>query len=364
MNRITGLSWKTLQMVPASVDKVVFSTTDFDVVGGGMFRLHPKAYRISDGPPEEQFPLFVNTDGEPFYGKMAEYNENPRFGVAIKTDRVGPSIGLPRLHVSFNPNKFAHPFEGTTDTAQMRAQISSVEADLLEMGIRLDYGDASICRFDLMRQADFEFPYSDHVPILKTFTGRRVKSGTNDTSYTLENTQRETQWYDKGIEQNLENRPNLMRCEARALKSESVERLFGIRTISDLLKTDIETLNGRYKHHLETNVFPRHVDAKPIADSPTQIEFADRMLEYFMATHGNSGVSHWIRTSDAISIVETYGSISAWADRLHTVHGLSRQNAHAWKRKMETAYAHHRAFMDRIASKSARLYDNLYSFAI
>jgi hypothetical protein len=364
MYRITGLSWKTLQMPPASIDKVEFTTANFEVVGGGNFTVHPKPYRIADGPPTEQFPLFVNTYGEPFYGKMATYNEHPRVGVAIKPDRYGQNVGLPRLHVSFNPNKFAHPFEGTTDTDQMRAQILLVEADLSEMGIRLDLADMGLSRIDLMRQADMEFPYSDHVPILKTFTGRRVKDKTNDTSYTLENTQRETQWYDKGIEQNLENRPSLIRCEIRGLTGESVERQFGIKTIGDLLKTDIETLNEAYKGHLLQNVFPRHVDAKPTFDAPTQMEFADRMMEYFMATHGNSGVTHWIRTSDAISIVEIYGSISAWADRLHTVHGLSRQNAHAWKRKMETAHAHHRAFLKRIESKSARLYDNLYSFAI
>lgn len=318
---------------------------------------------MSEGPPAGETPLFVTNDGEPAYGSKAVYNDK-RVNVTIKTATYGHQVGLPHLSVYFNPNKFAHPYEPTTDTAQMRAQISSVNDDLLRIGIRADFENMGIDRFDLMRQADFEFPYRDHVPILQTLTGRRVRRTTNEYSYTLENTQRETQYYDKGHEQKLENRPNFIRGEVRAMKNRAVNRYFGLDTVSDLLRTNIDDLHEAYKTQLRETVFTRHVDPNQIIDTHSLIELSDRKMEYFISKFGNSGVSRWIWTNDAVAIVETYGSISAWADRLHHIHGLSRQTASKWRKKMDEAFALERAWQNRDKSKSARLYDNLYSFAI
>jgi hypothetical protein len=318
---------------------------------------------MSDGVPTEQSPLFITNDGEPAYGVKAIFNDQ-RIQVTIKTATYGHKVGLPHLSVYFNPNKFAHPYEGTTSTSEMRSQILSVNDDLERIGIRADFENMGIDRFDLMRQNEFQDPFHDHMPILQTLTGRRVRKTTNEHSYTLENTQRQAQFYDKGREQGLEDRPNFMRCELRSLENRSVNRVFEIDTVSDLLKTNLDNLHEAYKTHLRESVFTRHTNPNQIIDTQNAIEMSNRKLEYFIATYGNSGVSRFLWTMDAVAIVEIYGSVGLFCEYLKTVGGVSRQASSQWKKKMETALSQHRAFLNRHESKTARLYDNLYSFAI
>lgn len=345
------LSPLRLQNTLASVDKVSLFTSEFQISPTACLDIQPRPFNLSEGQPEHEPPLFYDTEGRPVFGKKA-YRNTDRINLDIQTRG-----GSPFLTLSFNPNKFRHYFEGTTDTAQMRAQISSVTHDLTEAGISLDFESMTLHRLDLMKQRQLSDPLSVHHSVLSTFSARRQASRAYLDTFLIGNKQHQTALYDKGVEAKVPNMENLIRCEIRALRARSVSALYGVETLSDLMRTDIEALTEAYNQHLRRNVFTNHIAPKEGIASEI------RIVEYYLDTSPRNGVNLYLRNRGIEHVFRTFGSVEALTEALVNI-GLSRQKAHEWKRKLSTSYSEHIAFARRAESETARLYDNLFSFAV
>ena len=345
------LSPLRLQTSLASVDKVSVFTSDFRVSPRASLDVQPRPFSLSQEEPEHDNPLFIDTEGRPVFGKKA-YQNTDRFNLDIQT-----RAGSPYLTLSFNPNKFAHYYEGTTDTAQMRAQISSVRHDIDQAGVHLDFDSLRLHRLDLMKQRQLSDPLSVHHSVLSTFSAKRQLSRAYLDTFLIGNKQHQTAIYDKAIESKVPNKPNLVRCEIRALRSRSVSGLFGVDTLSDLMQSDTETLTEAYNQHLRRNVFTNHTAPNETLASET------RILEYYLETSPRNGVNLYLRNRGIEHVFRTFGSVEALFASLVNI-GLSRQKAHEWRRKLSQSYSEHIAFAKRAESETARLYDNLFAFAM
>jgi hypothetical protein len=239
----------------------------------------------------------------------------------------------------------------------MRAQISSVGHDLLENGIVLDFGGLKVKRLDLKKDRQLTDPLSAHRPVLSSLSAKRQTTRAYLDTFLIGNQQHQTTFYDKGVEAKIPNLPNLIRCEVRALRARTVQRIYGIQTVSDLLTTDLETLTEGYNQHLKGSIFTHHQN--PSENIASEI----KKLEYYLDTYERSGVNHYLRNAGIEQVIRKFGSVEALVDTLQSL-GLSRQKAHDWKRKLSVTYSEAIAFAKRSESDTARLYDNLYSFAI
>jgi len=338
-----------------SIDKVSLWTSNFQVKPEATLTIQPRAFSLSDGPSDceriTENPLFVDTDGRPIYGQKAFANSD-RYNLTV--ERLE---GSEFLSLSFNPNKFAHYYLPTTSTSEMRAQISSVADELSENGIVLDFEGLKVKRLDLMKQRQLNDPLSSHRAVLSSLSAKRQTTRAYLDTFLIGNQQHQTTFYDKGVEAKVPNLPNLIRCEVRALRSRTVQRIYGIQTVSDLLKTDLETLTEGYNQHLKGSIFTHHTNPNPNMASEIL------KLEYYIDTYKRSGVNHYLRHSGIENVISKFGSVETLVDTLKNL-GLSPQKANGWKRKLSIAYSEAIAFAKRSESETARLYDNLYSFAI
>lgn len=345
------LERKELQNVLGSVDKVSLWTSNFQVKPEAILTIQPRAFSLSDGPSETENPLFIDTDGRPVFGQKAFANSG-RYNLTV--ERLE---GSEFLSLSFNPNKFDHYYKPTTSTSKMRAQISSVADELSENGIVLDFEGMKVKRFDLMKQRQLEDPLSSHRAVLSSLSAKRQTTRAYLDTFLIGNQQHQTTFYDKGVEAKIPNLPNLIRCEVRALRARTVSRIYGIQTVSDLMKTDLETLTEGYNQHLKASIFTYHT--APNENLAPEIQ----KIEYYLQTYSQSGVSQYLRNAGIEQVMNKFGSVEALADTLQSL-GLSRQKANDWKRKLSITYSEAIAFSKRSESETARLYDNLYSFAI
>jgi hypothetical protein len=340
-----------LQTSLASVDKVSLWTSSFDIRPTAKLTIQPHKFSLSEGETEGANPLFIDTDGRPVFGEKA-FTNNEKYNLTI--ERLN---GSEFLVLSFNPNKFAHYYLGTNDTGQMRGQIASVNDALLENGVHLDFEGMKLKRLDLMKNRIFDDPLSAHRNVLQTLSAKRQTTRSYLDTFLIGNLQHQTTFYDKGVEAKVPNLDNLIRCEVRALRARSVQRIFGLQTVSDLLETDLETLTGRYNDHLKGSIFHHHT--KPKENLAPEIQ----KLEYYLNTYSRSGVNLYLRNCGIEQVMSKFGSVEALTDTLQSL-GLSRQKANQWKGKLSTSYSEAIAFAKRAESETARYYDNLYSFAI
>jgi hypothetical protein len=239
----------------------------------------------------------------------------------------------------------------------MRHQISSVGHELSENGIVLDFEGLKVKRLDLMKQRQLDEPLSSHRAVLSSLSAKRQTTRAYLDTFLIGNQQHQTTFYDKGVEAKVPNLPNLIRCEVRALRSRTVQRIYGIQTVSDLLTTDLETLTEGYNQHLKGSIFTHHQN--PSENLASEIQ----KLEYYLQTYERSGVNHYLRNAGIEQVIRKFGSVEALVDTLQSL-GLSRQKAHDWKRKLSVTHSEAIAFAKRSESETARLYDNLYSFAV
>lgn len=344
------LSPLRLQTPLASIDKVSLFTPSFQVQNRSNLTVQPHSFSLSEGL-KDHFPLFTDTSGEPVHGKKAFANTE-QMNVTIER-RAGSEF----LTVSFNPNKLSHYYEPTTDTTQMRAQICLVEAELSKLGVLVDYEAMRLFRLDLMKQRQFTQSLSTHHGVLMSLSAKRQASRAYLDTFLIGNKQHQTTFYDKAVEAKIPNVSNLIRCEVRALRSNSVNRIFSVNTLKDLFSTDLEALTDRYNTHLRESIFQHRREPNEALSSEI------KKLEYYLQQSPRAGVNLYLRSVGIEQVVNRFGSIEAFTDTLVNL-DLSRQKAHEWKRKLAVSHSEAIQFSNRAKSETARLFDNLYSFAV
>lgn len=259
---------------PASIDKLHLSTAEpgaFVVHDDARMRIDPEPVHANTDHPEPTRPLFVYASGRVQYGRSATITTAGDIWVNITRDVYGPTAGLPRIRLHWNPNKRHHPYLPITSTPEIHAQFSRITDEVREAGITIDPGALRIDRMDLMRQAHLPRPFTAYAQTLTGLpawvAGQRMAPNRtkNPTSITWKNENQELCTYCKGAEMRMDLN-NLMRMEPRALKNEAVARLFGPSTFDDLRALHLDDLNDAFCRYLLDGPLSR--PSNPITTMP------------------------------------------------------------------------------------------------
>jgi hypothetical protein len=346
-------STKGLQSVQASCDKLVLWTSNFEIEPKAKLTLNLHSVDLSTDEPKERFPLYHDTDGRPIYGQKA-FSNNDFYQLDIETVN-----GSPLLNLQFNPNKVGqsgHYYQPTTDTAQRNAQIRLVNDAMQKDGIHFDFENARVKRGDFAKDRFLPDPLSAHGVVFQSLSAKRGMNRKYLDTYYLGNKQWQNATYDKGLQLNIPGVVNLTRNEMKALRGRTCQSIYGITTLADVLKTDVETFTERYNEALIDKIFHNrsasgHTNTSEIVK-----------LSYYIDKHGQSGFGRYLQNTGIPQAINSFGSLEAMLDVIGQFH--SRQTVHKWRKKLIDNYAEHIHFCERAESETARLYDNLYSFAI
>lgn len=345
-------STKGLQSEHASCDKLVLWTSSFDIRPNAKLNVQPYSIDLSKDQDEEQFPLLHDTDGRPIFGLKA-YNNNDAYQLSI-----GRANGSPLLNLQFNPNKVGptgHYYKGTHDTSQRNAQISFVNDELLRNGIHVDFEGLRLKRADFARDRQLSDPLSAYRSIFAGLSAKRAMTRNYYDTYIIGNGSYQVCAYDKGVESKIPNMVNFGRMEFRATRGRTCDALFGIKTLADVLRTDVETFTDRYKQNLKDKIFSNHLT--PNENLAPEIQ----KICYYIDKYGQSGFGRYMQNSGIPHVMNQFGSVEAVTDVL--LQHYSRQAVHKWKKKLSTSYAEHIAYSELAESETARLYNDLYAYA-
>jgi hypothetical protein len=337
----------------ASVDKVHIWTDKFTVSPYSDLDIQPHIQNLSEPSGKQKTePLFTLTDSTDIMAHKA-YKNTDSYNLSIQRQ----SGNRPYLTISFNPNKLHHYYEPLTDKALREAQILAVRDSIYSLGIDFDYEGSKLTRVDLMKQKQFPDELSNYHQVLQSISAKRQSARAFNDTYIIGNQSHQTVIYDKSIEAKIPNKPNLIRCEIKALKGRSVQNLFKLHSVSDLIKSDEDYLTDIYNYHLRDKVFVTY------SPSTHQISTELKTLEYFIEKDSRNGVNSYLKHKSILEVVSIFGSIDSFVKHIHEM-GLSRQVAYRWKSKLIVCLQESIAIKDRAESRMAELYDNIYSFAV
>jgi hypothetical protein len=337
----------------ASVDKVHIWTDNFAVSPHSDLDIQPHNLNLSELSSGQEYraPLFTLTDGTEIQAHKA-YKNTDSFNLTIQRQS-----GSSYLTISFNPNKLNHYYEPLTDRTLREAQILAVRDSIYSLGIDFDFEGSKLPRVDLMKQRQFPDELINYHQVLQSISAKRQSGRAFNDTYIIGNQSHQTVIYDKSVEAKIPDKSNLIRCEIKALKGRSVQNLFNLRSVSDLIQADEDYLTEVYNQHLRDRVFVTY------SPSIQQISTELKTLEYFMEKDSRNGVNNYLKHKSILEVVSIFGSIEAFTKHLHEM-GLSRQVAHRWKSKLISMTRESIALKDRANSEMAQLYDNIYSFAV
>jgi hypothetical protein len=338
----------------ASVDKVQLWTDNFLIDPKSDIDIQPHILNLSDsqlGQKEYQSPLLTLSDGTDIHASKA-YKNTDSFNLSIQR-----KSGRAYLTVSFNPNKLSHYYKPLTDYTLRNTHICSVRDSIHSMGIDFDFEGSKLTRLDLAKDKQFPKALSNYHPILQSVSAKRQSGRAYFDTYTIGNQSHQTVIYDKSLESKIPNMSNLIRCEVRALKGRSVSNFMGMKSVSDLMESDSDTLTSIYNKHLRDRVFVTYSPDKH------EIETELKLLQYFMEKSSQNWVSNYLQHSGVFLIIEKFGSIESFVTHLQDL-GLSRQKSHRWKHKLIIKIRESLSIQNRAKSEIASLYDHIYSFAV
>lgn len=198
----------------------------------------------------ELTPLF-NSQGEIINGEKAYIN----------TDQYNMTINNGKMYVEFNPSKQFHDSELTCNPNQIADVLKYIQTDLKEAhGIEADLFSTGISRIDMTAQAQMNRLVNDYKGIISGGKkSQRFKTTEYPSGYLTGNKTRQIMAYDKGLKLQIDeqiklhiNKPsalkptNMLRLEARLLKSEGVQTHSQFKNIGHLLNADIDKCKHLY----------------------------------------------------------------------------------------------------------------------
>jgi hypothetical protein len=144
------------------------------------------------------------------------------------------------LHISANPSKPNHDYELTNNTTQIFDFYREVFADLRKHLVEPDLEQAKISRLDLAHNIILNHDLLTYNNVFDTLQGKRhFKRSYGDSRY-WKNGENEFIIYNKKQEilnfyKKKYDIPNITRAEVKALKGRSVEKVFGVNKLGDIL---------------------------------------------------------------------------------------------------------------------------------
>jgi hypothetical protein len=331
----------------ASIDKLTFSTSEFEIANNSPITISPHITSLSGEALVSLTPLF--TIGTNYiYGKKAYIND-PHFNLTIKVDHFKSY-----LQFSFNPNKLFHPYLPCSFD-QALDSITYINSLLRDNGVYVDLESLDVIRLDLMKQKKLNDPLSAHHTVLSSLRAKRQYSRTFDDTYVIGNTQHETIFYDKSNESKLDT-PNVIRCEIRAKRKKTVSRLFSIESVNDLMSSNGDKLTTSYNSHLYANVFTN-------VSTETRYQTEAEILKRTIEKYGQNGVPRYFMTTGVDHVMSAFGSLDNIKKALQQT-SLSDRKIRDWiNTKIPSMYQERASMLALSTSHTSRLLQNIYSFA-
>ena len=214
------------------------------------------------------------------------------------------------LQIEFNPNKFLHHYHSSATNLEHSLELVRKEAS--KLGLLLDRNSTmKVGRIDLCKNAQMKNSFVSYRSIFESMKVKRERKPQNHiTTYTRGNRQHQISFYDltaKMYELHNEriSESNLMRCEARFLRSKVIKRIFKDNSLEHILDHSSASLSSIYHEHLKSNVFSLDISKNTSFDMQNEIEVFRK--------HNEIGKRNWFINYVACVGVETlinqFGSI-------------------------------------------------------
>lgn len=313
------------------VDKIELFTPDFEVMDA-FSRQFAIDETIRQGETRDHIPyLFTDKKGNEVRAHKI-YHNSKLTGANYTMSRMGKDGHL-SLSFRWNPSKMNHPyFLADIESEAITKSIQRMEAELSAIGIKANLYDAKLSRVDLAKQAQMRQNIYEYEPVFRTLEGRRLKSKIYETAYSFANKSTECVFYDKiaemkahKLDANLQGEKNLMRCEVKAKKTESIGSVLNISTLNDLLQMSNDAANHVYVRYLERKIFSKwHKPEQLLIPFDDQVE----ILKFYRERNKKAGWRDFLMVmQNTNEYIESIGGVEKFRQLLESA-GYNRQNTY------------------------------------
>lgn len=240
----------------------------------------------------------------------------------------------------FNPSKAYHAYNLISTGKELNALTASIQKEVAQIGIDIDINAMRLSRLDLSKQSVMKHDVSSYASAFRLLQAKRSAKKEYPSGYYFHNKKRETIFYDKALESDLEEE-NFMRCETKWKDTKTVISATKIISLNQLTETSNEDLNNVYRKHLTDNVFCRkNIGLQSVLDFSNEAE----ILKVFVATNKRSAWKDYLLLMDIDISLTAIGGIEKFID-LCEVAGYSRAQRFRIKSELKNMI-NKKAFMD------------------
>jgi hypothetical protein len=264
------------------IDKLHLFSDSFSVDSITPWNIRPNNKK--EGQDSIEHTPLMSVNGETVYGAAAFINR-PQYTAEIKYGK---------LHLQFNPSKFFHDYNLTTDQDKVAHVLNSIGNDLREhLRTDTDVFTMGVSRLDLTAQAAMSksVPYYDQV-IKGSRNLKRAPKTDYPHGFLIGNKSRQLCTYDKGLKLQLDqgikthDNTNFMRVESRILNAKTMKGQTMFGTIADVLTATKGQINQAYSK--TTNALLR------IDQAPIQFIEITALTDLIKYAHNGAGRGDWL----------------------------------------------------------------------
>jgi len=333
-----------------SVDTLKLHLTDFEIDRDAHLLIQYGLFDLAT-QEQEQKQLYKRGDFE-ILGAKAFLNTQT-YNFTLTQYGAFAQFSAPKLFYGHNDESL---------NADGLAQVThTLETDLRQNGVRTDLLKADISRLDIFKQEQTRYITSDYRDVFTLLSGRRQQKRDYGESFLFYNSQRETMFYDKQIEQGIRDglkdlsASHTLRGESRLLTKKAVNRS-GLVTLSDLQK-DYDVINDIHSRNMKDIFTVKSFESG--ADLYLTSSDVERELLYIKQLYGTLGLSQvrrYISQYGLKYILENYS-----AERfINVACSLSdNKNLRDLKAKLDKYFRTETLGAKSLPSKQRQLYDEL-----
>jgi len=214
------------------------------------------------------------------------------------------------LSIEFNPNKHLHHYYSSATNLEHSLKLVIKEAG--RIGLLLDQNNTiNVGRIDLCKNAQMDNSFISYRSVFESMKVKRERKPQNHvTTYTRGNHQHQISFYDLTAKMSeLHNKriseSNLMRCEARFLRSKVIKRIFKDNSLEHVLNLSKDQISGIYHEHLKSNVFRLDISKNVSFDMQTEIELFKKHND----TKKRNWFINYVARTGVETLIDHFGSI-------------------------------------------------------
>ncbi len=307
----------TTQLLPG-IDKLHLFTQDFTILNSRVFGF---GRTTKPGKDIHDLPVIMkDASGRIEHGNYGMF-KGQKIPYTVSVNSVG-------MVIQCNPSKIVHPYELMKSVDDVKNVVALIGSDMRDSGIKTDLSNTIMSRVDLAKQ-DFMVRSLDNYRMAYEFMkAKRMKqTGYDGTGYLWHNGGHEACFYDKGVESGIPDIKGLLRVEPRFTKARSVLSNLGLRTFSDLCKTDCYRWNESFNKYLNNRIFN-------VAGERTFIDFnseVERLKD--LKSSGRNAILKYLVSVGMDTILLRFGSIDGFFNLMKEA-GFSKETIKKEKVKM------------------------------